>query len=219
MANKILQKSQFKPGINREGTNYAAEGGWWDCKPDLAFERSSGADWRMDESLGNANRRRSAQALNWQTDGSDMMGVATSKVYIESGGGFSDHPGALERHDGQPAGKTTFANSVLLQGTTTAPHGAQVGDYVTVSGASVDFDGDCVVGQSRVSNSLGAHSDHVHDRGNDTVVGGPTSEGPAVTFAFQLGIGADYAVSGTGWGMAGRRNAARGSAARCRRDP
>ena len=26
-----LLKLQFKPGINREGTNYSNEGGWFDC--------------------------------------------------------------------------------------------------------------------------------------------------------------------------------------------
>jgi len=26
-----LQKLQFRPGINKEGTNYSNEGGWFDC--------------------------------------------------------------------------------------------------------------------------------------------------------------------------------------------
>ena len=26
-----LQKIVFKPGINKEGTNYTNEGGWFDC--------------------------------------------------------------------------------------------------------------------------------------------------------------------------------------------
>ena len=26
-----LIKLQFKPGINRDQTNYTNEGGWWDC--------------------------------------------------------------------------------------------------------------------------------------------------------------------------------------------
>ena len=26
-----LQKLEFRPGVNREGTSYSAEGGWYDC--------------------------------------------------------------------------------------------------------------------------------------------------------------------------------------------
>ena len=26
-----LQKLQFRPGVNREGTDYSNEGGWYDC--------------------------------------------------------------------------------------------------------------------------------------------------------------------------------------------
>lgn len=204
MANKILQKLQFKPGINREGTNYAAEGGWWDCNR-IRFRNG------LPEQIGGWTKASATQTvgvarklLNWQTlDGSDMMGVATSKkVYIESGGGFSDITPVRSSVTAANPLATTFANSVLLQGTTAAPHGAQVGDYVTVSGASVDFDGVLASSVNREFQILSVPTPTTFTIAGTMLssVGSTSGGGPAVTFAFQLGIGADYAVSGTGWG-------------------
>ena len=62
-----LQKLVFKPGINKEGTNYTNEGGWFDC--DKVRFRSGNAEkiggWTR---LSNDTYQGIARALwNWGT--------------------------------------------------------------------------------------------------------------------------------------------------------
>ena len=87
-----LQKLQFRPGLNREGTDYANEGGWFDG--DKIRFRSG-----YPEKIGGWTRLSNNQFVgvarsmwNWINLGStNYLGVGTSKkYYIEVGGSFSD---------------------------------------------------------------------------------------------------------------------------------
>jgi len=87
-----LQKLTFRPGVNREGTNYAAEGGWYDC--DKIRFRSG-----FPEKIGGWIRLSDytylgvARAMwNWITlDNTNYLGVGTNlKYYIERGGFYYD---------------------------------------------------------------------------------------------------------------------------------
>ena len=74
-----LQKLQFKPGINREGTNYSNEGGWYDC--DKIRFRSGNP-----EKIGGWTQQNSAQYLGtaralwaWvDLAGNNYIGVGTN---------------------------------------------------------------------------------------------------------------------------------------------
>jgi len=87
-----LQKLQFKPGINREGTNYSNEGGWYDCNK-IRF-RSGNPEkiggWTQQSAnqyLGTARSLWSWVAL----DGNNYLGIGTNlKYYIEKGTDFYD---------------------------------------------------------------------------------------------------------------------------------
>ncbi len=87
-----LQKLTFRPGVNREGTDYANEGGWYDC--DKIRFRSG-----FPEKIGGWIRLSSftydgvARSLwNWiDLDGTNYLGVGTNlKYYIEKGGFYYD---------------------------------------------------------------------------------------------------------------------------------
>jgi hypothetical protein len=87
-----LQKIQFKPGINREGTSLANEGGWFDG--DKIRFRSG-----YPEKIGGWTVGTYAKFLgvcrslwNWVTLGQyNLLGMGTNlKFYIESGGLFND---------------------------------------------------------------------------------------------------------------------------------
>ena len=87
-----LQKIQFKPGINREGTSLANEGGWFDG--DKVRFRSG-----YPEKIGGWTANTYARFLgtcrslwNWVTLGQyNLLGVGTNlKFYIESGGTYND---------------------------------------------------------------------------------------------------------------------------------
>lgn len=87
-----LQKLQFRPGVNRENTNYAGEGGFYDG--DKIRFRSG-----YPEKIGGWAQMSPVQYLgvcramwNWvATNGDNYLGVGTNlKYYIENGGVFSD---------------------------------------------------------------------------------------------------------------------------------
>jgi hypothetical protein len=89
-----LQKLQFKPGINREGTNYSNEGGWYDC--DKVRFRSG-----FPEKIGGWSQQNTAQFLGtarslwtWvDLAGNNYIGVGTNlKYYIQLGSYYDVTP-------------------------------------------------------------------------------------------------------------------------------
>lgn len=82
-----LSKLVFKPGINRDQTNYASEGGWYAC--DKIRFRSG-----FPEKIGGWNKYSTntfvgvcRSLFNWITsDGNNLMALGTSKKeYVEVG--------------------------------------------------------------------------------------------------------------------------------------
>ena len=89
-----LQKLQFKPGINREGTNYSNEGGWYDC--DKIRFRSGNP-----EKIGGWTQQNSTQFLGtarslwaWvDLAGNNYIGIGTNlKYYIQLGSYYDVTP-------------------------------------------------------------------------------------------------------------------------------
>lgn len=135
-----LQKLQFRPGVNREGTTLANEGGWYDC--DKVRFRSGYPEkiggWSVETYNTFIGMCRSL--WNWITlRGYNLAGVGTNlKFYIESGGAY---------YDITPIRTPTSTNSVTFTADTSAPFSAfitvtdssasslQVGDFVTFSQA------------------------------------------------------------------------------------
>jgi hypothetical protein len=135
-----LQKLQFRPGVNREGTTLANEGGWYDC--DKVRFRSG-----YPEKIGGWSVESYATFLglcrslwNWITlKGYNLLGVGTNaKFYVESGGVY---------YDITPLRTPTSTNSVTFAADISAPFSAfitvtdssafslQAGDFVTFSQA------------------------------------------------------------------------------------
>lgn len=135
-----LQKLQFRPGVNREGTTLANEGGWFDC--DKVRFRSGYPEkiggWSVESYTTFLGLCRSL--WNWITlRGYNLMGVGTNaKFYVESGGVY---------YDITPLRTPTSTNSVTFAADTSAPFSAfitvtdssafslQAGDFVTFSQA------------------------------------------------------------------------------------
>ena len=198
-----LTKLQFRPGINREITAYSNEGGWVDCdKVRFRFgypEKIGG--W---EKYGNNSYVGSARALhNWiALDGSNYLGVGTHlKYYIEEGQTFSDIT---------PIRATTAAGDVTFSatdGSTTVTvsdtaHGCQEFDFVTFSGA-VSLGGvvtaDVLNQEYQVTRIVDADSYEIElaaaANASDTGNGGASVVG-----TYQINVGLDTTVGGTGWG-------------------
>ena len=207
-----LLKLQFKPGINREGTNYSNENGWFDGNL-IRFNKQNVekiGGWRKDNSntfLGNCRKLHAWTNLA----GTKFLGLGTTiKYYIEKGGGF---------YDITPLRQTTAAGDVTFSassGSTTITvtdtnHGLGVGDYVAFSGATslggaITAD---VLNQTGTTylNQIGYVVVSVVNANSYTITspvaatGSDSSNGGSSTIGYyQIQIGLDSYVSGTGWG-------------------
>jgi hypothetical protein len=131
-----LQKLEFRPGLNREGTDYANEGGWYDgdkIRFRSGFPEKIGG-WSR---LSNDTYLGVARALwNWQAlDGSNYLGVGTNiKYYIEKGGQYNDvTPFSFISAAGAPDFAATTGSSILT--VTDGSYNPSVGDFVVFSAA------------------------------------------------------------------------------------
>jgi hypothetical protein len=200
-----LQKLQFRPGINREGTDYSNEGGWYAC--DKVRFRSG-----FPEKIGGWIRLSNDTFLgvcramwNWVTlNGANLLGVGTNlKYYIEQGGDYNDITPirATFTHASSP---TTDNCISTTNGSTTitvnyANYGGITGDFVTISGAT-DVGGVTAAVLNREYQityvDLDTFTFTVASPATSTATGG----GTAITLAFQIQTGLDVFIQGTGWG-------------------
>ena len=204
-----LQKLQFRPGINRETTSYANEGGWFECdKIRFRFgvpEKIGG--WIATSNntfLGTCRDLHSFVAL----DSSKYTGLGTHlKYYIEEGGAYNDITPIRETTS---AGDVTFAatdgSSTLT--VTDTDHGAIENDFVTFSGA-VSLGGvitaDVLNQEYQIVDILSANSYTItaKDTSGATVTANASDSGDggaAVVGAYQINVGLDTTVVGNGWG-------------------
>ena len=128
-----FQKLTFKPGVNRDTTNYANEGGWYECDKIRFYsgypQKLGGwAKYTSETFLGTCR-----QMWNWVTSYADnFLAVGTnSKVYIEVGGYYYDITPVRETFtttDTDNCVETTSGSPVATFSIATA-HGCLTGDY------------------------------------------------------------------------------------------
>ena len=87
-----LQKLTFRPGVNREGTDYANEGGWYDCDKirfRSGFPEKLGGWIRLSDETYFGTAR---SMWNWiDLSEANYLGVGTNlKYYVEKGGSYYD---------------------------------------------------------------------------------------------------------------------------------
>lgn len=200
-----LQKIILKPGINRENTNYANEGGWFNC--DKVRFRSG-----YPEKIGGWIRLAPGETyqgvcralINWfDLSNNNLIGVGTHKKYYVLPNSTSYKDITPIRTTKTPLGNpfaTTSGSSIVK--VTVAAHNAQVGDYVTFSGVPAatigGIDGDLFNAEFEIVNIIsGTEFDiDLGEVATSTATGG----GAAVTATFQLSIGLPVFTIGAGWG-------------------
>jgi hypothetical protein len=198
-----LTKLVFRPGINRETTAYANEGGWWDCN--LVRFRAN-----KPETIGGWTKFTRTAMLGtcrhlfpWVTlTGSTYVGAGTNlKLYVIRGGGLND---ITPIRVTTAPGAVTFAatnGSTTLTVTNTA-HGASTNDFVTFSGA-VSLGGTVTAtvlnAEYQITSIIDANSYQITlaAAANTSDVG---NGGAAVVGAYQITTGLDSSVYGAGWG-------------------
>ena len=198
-----LQKLQFKPGVNRESTNYANEGGYYDC--DHIRFRSG-----QPEKIGGWTRLSNEQYAgicrslwNWSTlNGANYLGMGTSKkYYIEYGTAFYDITPYIYSDSPALNGPLTVTTGNTTMTIVDAQYTPNIGDSITITGA-VGLGGNIT---ATVLNSnfvvIGVGS------GNYTITlpivpgaGNTGHGGAAVVIKYEYPIGNDIATTGRGWG-------------------
>ena len=204
-----LQKLQFRPGVNRETTSYTNEGGWFDCEK-IRFRSG------VPEKIGGWTKNSpntflgTCRALHsWvDLDGDLRTGLGTHlKYYIKEGQTY---------YDVTPVRSTTSAGDVTFSATngsstitaTDSSHGAVVGDFVTFSGAAslgglITAD---VLNQEYQIVSVPTANTFTFTAKDtsDAEVTANSSDsgngGGSVVGTYQINIGLDSTVLGTGWG-------------------
>jgi hypothetical protein len=210
-----LIKLQFKPGVNRDQTNYSNEGGWYESNKIRffsGFPQKIGG-WTKatyEEYVGVCRSMFNYLAGNVY----NLMALGTSKkVYLELGGELTDITAI--RDDGSFATPATD-DSIDVDDTSNiitvnlTGHGGSVGDYVTISG---------VVGSGSPETIGGIPITEIN--AEHVVTGVPTvnsfeitvttaatstvanAGGGAIDVDFQVPIGFDIATAGFGWGVGG----------------
>ena len=136
----MLQRIQFKAGVNRDQTNYANEGGWYECDK-IRFR--SGYPQKIGGWLryGVFTILGACRSMfNWVTSfGDNLMALGTNKkVYIENGRALYDitplrpEDSTFTSPDTDNCFTVTFGSNVVL--VTIVNHEANTGDFVTFSG-------------------------------------------------------------------------------------
>ena len=204
-----LQKLQFKPGVNRETTSYTNEGGWFDSEK-IRFR------FGLPEKIGGWIKTTSNTFLgtcralhNWVSlDGTLRTGVGTHlKYYLKEGTGFND---VTPLRVTTSAGDVTFAasNGSSTITATDTNHDCVVNDFVTFSGAA-SLGGlvtAAVLNQEyQVASvpSVNTYTFTAKDTDGATVTANSSDSGHgggSVVGAYQINVGLDSTVLGTGWG-------------------
>lgn len=195
-----LQKLQFRPGIIKDVSAYTNEGGWFDgnlVRFRNGFPQSVGG-WQKYASFQFLGVCR--ELIKWVSlSGADYLGLGTtSKYYIESGQQLFDITPIRETAVlSNPF--TTAASSATVTVTDVA-HGAFSGDYVTFSGAT-GFDGVATgtLNQEYKIVTVPTVDTYTITLSTGTATSGATGGG-TVTAAYQINVGLDTQVGGTGWG-------------------
>jgi len=198
-----LQKLQFKPGLNRDQTNYTNEGGWYECDK-IRFR--SGYPQKMGGWLRYSTQTLAGicrQVFNWITTASNnYLALGTSKkLYIEAGQIIYDIT-PIRQTFVSPATNNCFTttNGSKTVTVTIAAHGAAEGDYVTFSGVvgpiggipQAEFNAEFIVDFITVN----TFTITTTTAATSSTSGG----GTAISAAFQIPIGNDNASVGYGWG-------------------
>jgi hypothetical protein len=201
-----FQKLQFKPGVNRDQTNYTNEGGWYEC--DKIRFRSG-----MPEKIGGWLKATSEamigscrQLFGWITSYQDnFLACGTNKkAYIEVGGIFYDIT-PLRATDPTLTTPVTDNCITTTNGSSTVTIvaiGANPGEgnYVTVSGSTAvgGISTTLLNANHKIVTAINADAFTIIVGANAT--SGATGGGTAIDLDFEIDVGNATSTLGYGWG-------------------
>lgn len=206
-----LSKIQFAPGVNKEGTEYSADAGWFDSDK-IRFRKGRpekiGGWVKFSETsfLGVCRSIRDWASL----ESIRYIGLGTHlKFYVVSGDLFNDITPI----------RATTTNGILFAATngsstitaTDSSHGAVVNDFVTIAGAAT-LGGVITAGvlnqeyQITSVPTVNTYTFIAKDSAGDAVAANSSDTGnggSGVDGAYQINTGTNAFVTGTGWSTSG----------------
>lgn len=207
-----VSKIAFNPGINKEGTQYSADSGWFDSDK-IRFRKG-----RVETIGGWAKYVESTikgicrSLFDWgASSGDKYLGIGTNlKFYVETGSAVFDvTPIRLTTSAGDVTFSATNGSATLTVSDTA--HGAVENDFVTFSGATTlggnitaavlnqEYQIASIVdNDSYTVTAKDTSGDEVTANASDTANGGS-----AVVGAYQINTGTNFYVDSTGWGVGG----------------
>ena len=203
-----LQKFIFNPGINKEGTDYTAEGGWFDgnlvrFRKGLPEKIGGWVKYLTSSIKGKGRKLHAYVTLN----GTRIFSVGTTfKLYWQEGDNYNDIT---------PIRSTTSAGDVTFSATNGSStitvndtaHGADLNDFVTFSGAA-SLGGNVTAAvlnqeyQVTAVTSANAFTITAKDTDGNTVTANSSDTGnggSSTVGEYQISVGLDVFIDGTGW--------------------
>jgi hypothetical protein len=195
----MLQKLEFRPGVNRESTTYANEGGFY-ASDKIRF-RSGFAEklggW-INYSVGYTFKGVARSMWNWVTAfGENLLGLGTNqKFYVEQGGQYYDIT-PLRTTVTLPTDPFTTTNGAKLVVVNATSHNATIGSFVTYSGATA-VGGLTLNGEYEIVSVGGTNTYSIASA--TAATSSATGGGASVVAAYQLNAGNSVYTTGVGWG-------------------
>tara|TARA_R100000541_G_scaffold562_1_gene3796 strand:+ start:1379 stop:3253 length:1875 start_codon:yes stop_codon:yes gene_type:complete len=197
-----LQKLLFKPGINKEGTAYSNEGGWFNSNL-VRFRKG------LPEKIGGWTKaspnsfQSSGRALHaWvDLDGTKYLGLGTTwKYYVKEGEVYNDvTPIRATTTNGITFAATDGSATITA---TDSSHGVVTGDFVTFSGAAT-LGGNitaAVLNQEYQVVTVPTGNTYTFTATATANSSDSGNGGSGVDGAYQINVGLDVYVPSTGWG-------------------
>lgn len=204
-----LSKIDFKPGINKEETDYANEGGWVDADK-IRFRKGRAEKIGGWEKYSSNTLIGSARGLHsWiSLSGTKYLGIGTTnKYYVEEGGTYNDVTPIRKTTTNAATFSATNGSSTIT--VTDAGHGAVNGDSVTFSSA-VSLGGNITAAvlnqeyQINLVTGTNTYEITAKDTSGTTVTANSSDSGnggSATDAVYQINSGLEFYVQSTGWGV------------------
>ena len=203
-----LAKYTFRPGINREGTNYSNEGGWFNSDK-VRFRKGKPeriAGWEKNSLNSFKGTARSLYSYR-DTDSTSYIGVGTHlKYFVKEGSTFYDITPIRKTSTNSITFAATDGSSVVV--VTDSSHGATANDSVTFSSAVTlggNITADVLNQEYQVDRILSSNTYEItaKDTSGSTVTANSSDTGnggSGVDGSYEINVGLDVFVKGTGWG-------------------
>tara|TARA_Y100000114_G_scaffold50641_1_gene46232 strand:- start:528 stop:2384 length:1857 start_codon:yes stop_codon:yes gene_type:complete len=204
-----LAKVQFAPGVNKEGTEYTADAGWFDSDK-IRFrqgrvEKIGGWTKYSDQSFLGVCR----SLHQWSSlESLSYIGVGTNlKFYISEGTVYNDvTPIRLTAGAGDATFAATNGSSTIT--VTENAHGAVVNDFVTFSDAATlggNITATVLNQEYQIASipSVNTFTIEAKDTSGATVTANASDSGnggSSTVATYQINTGLNAFVQGTGWG-------------------